>query len=416
MPNATNHETAQSAAPRNGLGTLGDRVRSLRLPGAMGAGGGGGGGRSWLPWVLVVLLAGLSLYLGSLVSNLSPPPEAAKSPASRPAVKTRGDGKGAPGAVVFEAKGYVIPVQQIQVSPKVGGMVERLYVEEGKRVKKGEILCELEKVDYQADYDRAVATLKAARHRLEETEKSWPEETEQARAEVESSEAEYKQLLLEFRRNTNLRGTGSTAARDLEQAEAAARSMERKVDRLRLAYKVMLGPRKERIDSARAEVKQAQADLDKARWRLDNCVIYAPTDGTILTKKTEQWNIVNPVAFNISASICEMADLTQLEVDLTIQERDISKIFKGQKCRVRPDVAQDRSFPGEVWRLMPIADRSKGTVSVRVRVDPRSIAREDEGKYLRPEGAALVSFLRAETEPARTSPGAGDRPAPGKKQ
>src|SRR5262245_32505701 len=110
----------------------------------MGAGGGGGGGRSWLPWVLVALLAALSLYLGSLVSNLEPPPEAAKSPASRPAVKTRSDARGASGAVVFEAKGYVIPVQQIQVSPKVGGMVEKLYVEEGKRVKKGDILCELE--------------------------------------------------------------------------------------------------------------------------------------------------------------------------------------------------------------------------------------------------------------------------------
>jgi multidrug resistance efflux pump len=255
-----------------------------------------------------------------------------------------------------------------------------------------------------------------ARHRLEEVEKSWPEETGQAKAELESAEAEYKQLALEFRRNVSLRGTGSTASRDLEQAEAAARSMERKVDRLRLVYKVMLGPRKERIDSARAEVKQAQADLDKARWRLDNCTIYAPIDGTILTKKTEQWNVVNPIAFNISASICEMADLTKLEVDLTIQERDIGKIFKGQKCRVRPDVATDKTFSGEVWRLMPIADRAKGTVSVRVRVDPNSIAREDEGKYLRPEGAALVTFLRAESESNSTAPGSRRRPAPGRKQ
>jgi multidrug resistance efflux pump len=407
--NATNHESTSPAA-RNGALSLGERVRSLRLPGAMSGGGGGGGGRSWLPWILVALLATTTLYLGSLVSNAGPSPEEGKGSANRPAVKSKGSARGSPGSVVFEAKGYVIPVQQIQVSPKVGGMVERLYVEEGKRVKKGERLCELEKVDYQADYDRAVATLHAARHRLEETEKSWPDETEQAKAELESAEAEYKQLHLEYRRNVTLRGTGATATRDIEQAEAAARSMERKVDRLRLVYKVMLGPRKERIDQARADVKQAQADLDKAKWRLDNCIIYAPTDGTILTKKTEQWNVVNPVAFNISASICEMADLTQLEVDLTIQERDIGKIFKGQKCRIRPDAATDRVFPGEVSRLMPIADRAKGTISVRVRVDPTSIGREDEGKYLRPEGAALVSFLRAETDSRQpSSPGVKGR-------
>jgi len=203
-------------------------------------------------------------------------------------------------------------------------------------------------------------------------------------------------------------GKSSTAARDVEIAEAAARSQERKVARLRLVYRVMLGPRKERIAAARAEVKQAQADLDKAKWRLDNCVIRAPTTATILTKKTEQWNIVNPVAFNVSASICEMADLTQLEVDLTIQERDIGKIFKGQKCRIRPDAATDKTYEGAVSRLMPIADRSKGTISVRVRV---SVPREEEGLYLRPEGAALVSFLRGDKESA---PAAKNTPVKGR--
>jgi hypothetical protein len=114
------------------------------------------------------------------------------------------------------------------------------------------------------------------------------------------------------------------------------------------------------------------------------------------------------VAFNVSASICEMADLTQLEVDLTIQERDIGKIFKGQQCRIRPDAAADKSYAGEVSRLMPIADRSKGTISVRVRV---SVPREEEGVYLRPEGAALVSFLRGDKEP---SPATKNRPAKGR--
>jgi hypothetical protein len=98
-----------------------------------------------------------------------------------------------------------------------------------------------------------------------------------------------------------------------------------------------------------------------------------------------------------------MADLTQLEVDLTIQERDIRKIFQGQKCRIKPDAATDKVYEGEVSRLMPIADRSKGTISVRVRV---TVPREEEGIYLRPEGAALVSFLRRENE---ASPGTNKR-------
>src|SRR5262249_2276199 len=205
-----------------------------------------------------------------------------------------------PGGVVFEAKGYVIPVQQIQVSPKVGGMVEELFVVEGKRVKAGDVLCKLETVDYQADHDRAVATLNAARHRLKETEDMWPLEMKQAEAELASAEAEYTQLDQDYKRNLSL-GKINTAARDVEIAESAARSMERKVARLRFAHNLICETRKERINAARADVMQAQADLKKAKWRLDNCVIRAPTTGTILTKKTEQYNIVNPNVQNLSA-------------------------------------------------------------------------------------------------------------------
>jgi HlyD family secretion protein len=387
-----NHDPHPDTADRGVPTSLADRVRSLRLPGQMAAGA-GGGGRSWVPWALVGVLALMTLYLGSLVSGM-PPPDAGKNEGKRAAVKARAGGaQYATRGVVFEAKGYVIPIKLIQVSPKIGGMVEKLYVIEGKRVKEGAELCRIEKVNYKADYDRAVASLKAARHRLEETERAWPDETEQAKAEMESAQAEYKQLRLNFQRTLDLKKRASAAAFDYEQAEALERSMQRKVDRLRLAYKVMLGPRKQRIDAARAEVGQAEADLAKAEWQLDNCIVYAPISGTILTKKTEEGNVVNPIAFNVSASICEMADLTQLEIDLTIQERDIAKIFTGQRCRIRPDAAAEKVFAGAVSRIMPNADRAKGTVSVRVRV--LDVSREDEGVYLRPDGAALVSFLGA---------------------
>ena len=59
------------------------------------------------------------------------------------------------GDVALESKGYIIPAHQILVSPKVSGMVESLRIEEGLRVKKGEVLAKLESVDYQADCRRA---------------------------------------------------------------------------------------------------------------------------------------------------------------------------------------------------------------------------------------------------------------------
>jgi multidrug resistance efflux pump len=163
------------------------------------------------------------------------------------------------------------------------------------------------------------------------------------------------------------------------------------VQRLKFALTLMEeGPRIERKEAARAQVRQAQAELAKAEWRLGNCVIRAPISGTILKKNAEEGNIVNPIAFNGSFSLCDMADLSDLEVDLTIQERDISKVFKGQKCKVRAEAFPDRVYDGYVSRLMPIADRAKGAIPVRVKV---AVPAEEEGVYLKPEMGALVSFL-----------------------
>ena len=168
--------------------------------------------------------------------------------------------------------------------------------------------------------------------------------------------------------------------------------MDRRVQRLKLALKLMEeGPRIERINVARAQVGQAEAELAKAEWRLDNCIIRAPISGTILKKNAEEGSLVNPIAMQGFYSLCEMADLSDLEVDLTIQERDISKIFKDQKCKVRAEAFPDRVYEGYVSRLMPTADRAKGAIPVRVKV---KVPADEEGVYLKPEMGALVSFLK----------------------
>jgi multidrug resistance efflux pump len=297
------------------------------------------------------------------------------------------------GEVVLESKGYVIPVHQIQVSPKVSGMVIKLCIEEGMRVKKGAILAELEAVDYLADRDRAKATLDASRQRLLELERgNRPEEIEAAKAELAECEAQCDQLKLEWKRNMTLKSGNALAPREYEQAYCAFKAMDRRAERLRQSYRLMVeGPRVEKIEAARGDLQQSEADLAKAQWRLDNCTVRAPISGTILSKKAEEGNIVNPIAFNVSASLCDMADLSDLEVDLSIQERDIAKVFKGQNCRVRPEAFPERAYEGAVSRLMPIADRAKGAVPVRVKL---KVPREEEGVYLKPEMGAIVSFLK----------------------
>jgi multidrug resistance efflux pump len=271
-------------------------------------------------------------------------------------------------------------------------MVVKLPIREGMRVAKDHVLAQLEDTDYQADNARAKATLELARQALLELERGFrPDEIAQAKAELAETEAQQVQAEAEWKRSRGLRERGVMSEQDFESAESRYNALNRRVERLRYALRLMEeGPRKERIAMARAQVLQAEADLAKTQWKLDNCTIRAPISGTILKKNAEEGNIVNPIAFNGSYSLCEMADLANLEVDLTIQERDIAQIFAGQKCKVRAEAFPERTYEGVVSRLMPIADRAKGAIPVRVKV---SVPPDEEGVYLKPEMGVVVSFL-----------------------
>ncbi len=372
---------------------LSRRVRSLRLPQESA----GRAGASWGLWVLCLLLAastGTLAYLHFFEEKTpaSTKHAAAKTESPVPTTPVAVAPTASSGGFALESKGYIIPAHQILVSPKVGGMVTKLMITESQRVIKGEVLAEIEDTEYRAERDRAKALLESAQHNLSELERGFrPEEIEQARAELAEAEAQRVQLEADYKRSAEMLAKKVISKEQYDSALSKFNAMDRRVERLRLALKLAEeGPRIERINVARAQVGQARAELAKAQWRLDNCVIRAPISGTILKKNAEEGSLVNPVAMQGFFSLCEMADLADLEVDLTIQERDISKLFVGQKCKIRADAFPDRVYEGRVSRLMPTADRAKGAIPVRVKID---VPADEQGVYLKPEMGALVSFL-----------------------
>ncbi|HND53482.1 MAG TPA: efflux RND transporter periplasmic adaptor subunit, partial [Pirellulaceae bacterium] len=321
------------------------------------------------------------------------------------------------GEVALQSKGYIIPAHQILVSPQVSGRLIKLFVEEGRTVEKGTLLGEIESTEFSADVARAKATLELTRQRLLELESgNRPEEIDQAKADLAEAETQLVQLEAEYRRGAQLVQSKVITTQDYELIESKYRSMQKRVDRWKAAVKLATdGPRKERIESARAEMQQAEADLIKAKWRLDNCRILAPISGTILKKNAEEGNIVNPIAFNGSFSVCDIADLADLEVSLDISERDVSLVFPDQRCQVRTEAFPNRLYEGWVSRLMPIADRAKGAIPVRVKL---SVPKIEQGVYLKPEMGALVSFISGKprdkgAEKAADAPRDGGPPTTG---
>jgi multidrug resistance efflux pump len=300
---------------------------------------------------------------------------------------------GAANDVALVSSGHIIASRQMLVSPKVVGMVVYLNAEEGSQVKQGDIIAKIENVEFQADFDLASAALELAKQQLRELENgSRPEDIAQADAEVGEAEAQLSQLQADWKRKRDLRTTGIITPGELELAEAQYRAKQKHIEKLRAALALIkAGPRQERIAAAKAEVKRREAELVKAQWRLDNCIIKAPISGTILAKNAEEGNVVDIRVQKGSYSVCEMANLADIEAELMVPERDASLVHVGQRAQIRPDAYPNREYAGVVSRLMPIAERSKGAIKVRVKI---TVPPDEVGVYLRPDMAARVTFYK----------------------
>jgi HlyD family secretion protein len=386
----------------NGLPSLSDRVKELRLAGRVDAAKAPAGGTAWLPWLLCFFLAvgwagfGIKWYRGTADKKAEPAPDVS---AGASAAKSSAD-PGATDAVTLEVKGYLIPTQQISISPiDVAGRVVKLNIEEGLSFKRGDVLAEIDPTPYQALLAEAKAQAAASKARLVELQAgSRPEEIEQARAELDDAKAQLEQYKREWQRFEHQK-TLSITTREYEQAEAAYISGVKRVQAKQKAYDlVKLGPRQERIDAGQAEYDAALARLKQSEWKLENCTIRSPVTGVILTKKAEIGSLINPVVGGVSTNLCDIADLRKLEVDLEVQERDIARVRLDQECKIKADAYPAREYQGYVERMMPIANRAKSVVPVRIKVVPRDD--ETQGQYLKPEMGVTVTFLNKTVPPA----------------
>jgi multidrug efflux pump subunit AcrA (membrane-fusion protein) len=401
-------EPAKAEAPsRNGPGTLRDRVQALRLPNREPE---PRSVASFVPWLLCLVLLGTTVAL----AMRQPPTAAAETEEEllkRDESLATGEASGGmslqPGDAMLESKGYIVPITTIQVSPKVGGMVLWLHprFKEGALFRKGEKLAELEKIEYTSDRDRTKGLVDAARSRYDELALSLSFQIKQAEADLVDASAQYDAEYVQLQ--GEIRSQQGTSKVDVMKRKAGVESKQAKVswyqNQVDMIHKGSLACK---VAAAKAELEQNLADLVKAQWRFDNCVIVAPVDGTILVKRTEEGNLVNPSAYSngLSASLCDMADLSLLEVDMSIPERDVARLIdfrqshaKKQKCQVRADAFPNRPYEGFVSRIMPQGDRGKGAVPVRVQI---VIDKAQAGIYLRPEMGAAVTFLNAESAAA----------------
>ena len=184
----------------------------------------------------------------------------------------------------------------MKVSPKVGGEVVELYIEEGQRVKKGDKLALLDPAKYAFEYRRLKAQAEQAKAEWEKVKNGGrEEEKKQYEENVREGEERCSQLRSELRRLLQA-GSGATE-QDRDNKRSDLQQAEFKVSQIRQMKSMMRSGRPEEIEKARATYEQAVAQMDNAKYDLDSTLVTAPVTGIILIKNAEVGNTVKPEAF-----------------------------------------------------------------------------------------------------------------------
>ena len=270
---------------------------------------------------------------------------------------------------LLNATGRVSAWRKAAVSTKATGRLEWLGVQEGSRVKEGEVIARLEDRDVAAARDSAVAGAKAAR------------------ANLEQGEAELKDAEHNFQRTKDLYQQKFISASALDSAEA-------RFDKAKAS-----------ISSLNGQIGVAEANARQAEVAVEQTLIRAPFDGIVLTKNANQGDIITPFssATDSKGAVVNMADMSTLEVEADVSEASISKIVVGMPAEIQLDAYPDLRLMGQVSRIVPTVDRTKATLLVKVSFV------EKDARVL-PDMSAKVSFLSRAPTPGERKPVVAVRP------
>jgi HlyD family secretion protein len=255
---------------------------------------------------------------------------------------------------VLVATGYVVARRSSDVGVKTGGRLARLKFEEGTRVRKGEVIAEIEHADIDAQLEasqRAVA---------------------EAEAQLGQAIAGREEDLRNLDRQRALMKDGITTDAALTGAQSAAAVSNA------------------RVKSAEAAIASSRARVKVTEQAIENNYVRAPFDGVVIKKRAEVGETVSPFgvagqAAREGGAIATIADLGELEVQTEVSENNVAKLTSAMPAEVKLQAYQDQVYHGRLRQIFPSADRAKAIVEVRV-----TILNADA--HVKPEMTASVTF------------------------
>ncbi len=299
------------------------------------------------------------------------------------AVKTtavKAESGGASAGAVLNASGYVTARRRATVSSKVTGKVLEVFVEEGRAVRKGQVLARLDDSQVRASLNVGEAQLETARRGAAE------------------DEARLREAELTLGRREQLVKEQVISKSELDTARAEVESL------------------RARIAVANQQIRVAESIVSQRRTDLVDMEVRAPFDGVAISKDAQPGEMISPVSAGggfTRTGVATIVDMSSLEIEVDVNESYINRVRAGMPVEAVLDAYPDWRIPAHVIATIPSADRQKATVRVRIgfeQLDPRIL----------PDMGVKVSFLNerpaseAAARPRLTVPKAAIRSADGK--
>jgi RND family efflux transporter MFP subunit len=308
---------------------------------------GAGHGRHWLAGGGAVVIAGAGLWIWLHPTGIP----------IRIAVAQAVTQESAAAASILDASGYVVARRQATVASKITARMVELDIEEGEHVKANQIIARLDDSNIRASLAQAAAQLNFARAGLEETQ-------------------------------VNL----ANAQRDYDRQKSLLSGhfvSQSAVDNA----KTTLDALQAQLATQRRNVEVAERGVNVADRNLDDTVIRAPFSGVVTVKAAQPGEIVSPISAGggfTRTGIGTIVDMDSLEVQVDVNENFINRVQPKQTVTAKLNAYPDWQIPAHVIAVIPTADRSKGTVLVRIGLDQK------DARIL-PEMGVRVSFLAEAT-------------------
>jgi HlyD family secretion protein len=258
------------------------------------------------------------------------------------------------------ATGKVTPITKVEVKSKASGIVKNLLVDAGDKVKKGQLLAQLDKAEIEAQVEQSRAAVEAAEANLKSSEADFE------RAKVDAEGPDVPLLKRAYERAIGMAKEGVVSTSALEDAQ---KNYELALNKQNVS-KAQVTVLKAKIAQSQGQLSQDRANLKQLEEQLSYTDIQSPIDGVVLSRNVEMGDAVSSILVLGSSAtlVMTLGDISQVYVKGKVDESDIGRVYLGQPARIKVESFKDKTFNGVVTKISPMGVEKDNVTTFEVRV------------------------------------------------